>query len=268
MLLFAVLMVWLSHAASETIRTGEIIELSGTKDFYELPGTEITLYGYLKFCKPVYCPTCIRVPYLNVGESLETSVCLEARNPSKMWNCWKYKFSKKIKTPKKPGNYKIWAYSLLEYKCGTVPDNAQGIVLGTVNVGNPLYWLEGKTSFSVPQGGTISVRGCYKYCKQDIYCPRCIRQLYFHAGGAGSSACAAHINAGPDLDCKKHCVTRDVKVPNAPGKYNVRAYELLEYKCRANDFTGGARVGTVDVTGEKIQEAGDLSSFMLFSNFS
>ena len=30
----------------------------------------------------------------------------------------------------------------------------------------------------------------------------------------------------------------------------LQIYELLEYKCRANDFTGGMRVGTVDVKGE------------------
>ena len=26
---------------------------------------------------------------------------------------------------------------------------------------DPLFWLEGKTSFTAPQGGTISVKGLY-----------------------------------------------------------------------------------------------------------
>lgn len=32
-----------------------------------------------------------------------------------------------------------------------------------------------------------------------------------------------------------------------------QAYELLEYKCRANDYEGGVRVGTVEVTGNQKQ---------------
>ena len=64
---------------------------------------------------------------------------------------------------------------------------------------------------------------------------------------AGSNTCAAHINAGAALDCKPYCITTKVKVPNKPGNYSIRAYELLEYKCRANDYAGGVRVGTVNV---------------------
>lgn len=33
-------------------------------------------------------------------------------------------------------SFLLQAYSLLEYTCGTVPDNAKGIVLGTVDVGS------------------------------------------------------------------------------------------------------------------------------------
>lgn len=32
-----------------------------------------------------------------------------------------------------------------------------------------------------------------------------------------------------------------------------QVYELLEYKCRANDYEGGMRVGTVEVTGNQKQ---------------
>lgn len=32
-----------------------------------------------------------------------------------------------------------------------------------------------------------------------------------------------------------------------------QVYELLEYKCRANDYEGGVRVGTVEVTGNQKQ---------------
>ena len=71
---------------------------------------------------------------------------------------------------------------------------------------------------------------------------------------AGSSTCAAHINAGAALDCKPYCVTTKVKVPNKPGNYSIRAYELLEYQCRANDFAGGVRVGTVNV--QKCEKGG------------
>ncbi|CAH3029853.1 unnamed protein product [Porites evermanni] len=243
MLLFAVLALWINHAASEEIRAGEHMELY-TKNFHELPGAEIELRGAFKFCKPVYCPTCIRVMYLKFGES---STCLAKKIPVKLWNCWRYKFSAKMKVPMKDGIYKITAYSLLEYKCGTIPDNAKGVVLGSIQVGNPLYWIEGRNTFTAQQGGTISVKGCYKYCKENIYCPRCIRQVYFHAKG-GASVCAAHINAGYDLLCKPICVKKDIKVSKTPGKYSIRVYELLEYKCRANDYKGGVRVGTVEVT--------------------
>ena len=32
-----------------------------------------------------------------------------------------------------------------------------------------------------------------------------------------------------------------------------QVYELLEYKCRANDYEGGVRVGAVEVTGNQKQ---------------
>ena len=76
----------------------------------ELYRTSLVLFylwfvGYLKFCKPYYCPSCIRIPYLQVGDE---SVCMTARIPERMWNCWKYKFSHKMKLPTKYGSYKIY----------------------------------------------------------------------------------------------------------------------------------------------------------------
>ena len=76
----------------------------------ELYRTSLVLFylwfvGYLKFCKPYYCLSCIRIPYLQVGDE---SVCMTARIPERMWNCWKYKFSHKMKLPTKYGSYKIY----------------------------------------------------------------------------------------------------------------------------------------------------------------
>jgi len=139
----------------------------------------------------------------------------------------------------KYGFYSISAHSLLTYRYGTIPNNAKGVLVGTIRVGNPLFWIAGQRIFTAPPGATILVAGCHKYCRQNLYCPAgCVRKVYFHAMD-GSSTCAAQINVGADLDCKPYCVTTKVKVPNKPGKYSIRAYELLECKCRANDFAGG-----------------------------
>ena len=99
----------------------------------------------------------------------------------------------------KYGFYSISAHSLLTYRCGTIPNNAKGVLVGTIRVGNPLFWTAGHRSFIAPPGGTILVAGCYKYCRQIPYCPGCLRKVYFHAM-AGSSICAAHINTGAALD--------------------------------------------------------------------
>ena len=42
--------------------------------------------------------------YLKFGES---STCLAKKIPVKLWNCWRYKFSAKMKVPMKDGIYKI-----------------------------------------------------------------------------------------------------------------------------------------------------------------
>jgi len=240
--LFVLLALWISNAVSETLRPGEYFTLY-TKNFYEFPGAEITLKGAYEFCNPTYCPRCIRVMYLKFGKLAK---CSGGKDPSKLRNCWKYNFAVKARVPMKYGFSRITAHSLLAYRCGTIPNNAKGVLVGTIRVGNPLFWIAGQRIFTASPGGTILVAGCYKYCRQNLYCPGCLRKVYFHAM-AGSSTCAAHINAGAVLDCKPYCVTTKVKVPNKPGNYSIRAYELLEYKCRANDFAGGVRVGTVNV---------------------
>lgn len=167
MLIFSLITLQISHAVSETLRAAERLQLY-TKNFYELPGTGISLKGTYEVCKLTYCPNCIRVLYLKFGE---TSTCLGQRTPNKLLNCWPYNFIAKVKVPTINGVYNITAYSVLEYRCSAVPDY-EGVVIGTIHVGNPLFWIDGNNNFTSSPGRAITVRGCYKYCKQILLLPR------------------------------------------------------------------------------------------------
>ena len=133
--LFVLLALWISNAVSETLRPGEYFTLY-TKNFYEFPGAEITLKGAYEFCNPTYCPRCIRVMYLKFGKLAK---CSGGKDPSKLRNCWKYNFAVKARVPMKYGFSRITAHSLLGYRCGTIPNNAKGVLVGTIRVGNPLF---------------------------------------------------------------------------------------------------------------------------------
>lgn len=113
-------------------------------------------------------PKLHRVLYLKFGE---TSTCLGQRTPNKLLNCWPYNFIAKVKVPTINGVYNITAYSVLEYRCSAVPDY-EGVVIGTIHVGNPLFWIDGNNNFTSSPGRAITVRGCYKYCKQILLLPR------------------------------------------------------------------------------------------------
>jgi len=80
------------------------------------------------------------------------ATCSGGRDPSKLRNRWEYNFEVKARVPMKYGFYSKTAHSLLAYGCGTIPNNAKGVMVGTIHVGNPLSWIAGHRRFNAPPG--------------------------------------------------------------------------------------------------------------------